>query len=92
MIVILATVPDDGHHGEGKHDERDVTVPAIPGAGFVVVETEFVFGSFETFLDGPAIAFDRQVSLPNDMVLPILLLSIIVRDGVPGCRFRPAIA
>jgi hypothetical protein len=30
---------DDGHDGEGQHDERDVTMPAEPGAGFVVIET-----------------------------------------------------
>ena len=52
-------MPDDGHHGEGEHDQRDVTMPAMPGAGFVVIETEFVFGGFETILDGPAMAFDR---------------------------------
>src|SRR5450759_2267867 len=40
-------------------DQRDVTMPAMPGAGFVVIETEFVFGGFETILDGPAMAFDR---------------------------------
>jgi hypothetical protein len=24
------------HHGEGKHDKRDMAVPAVQGAGFVV--------------------------------------------------------
>src|SRR5450759_3591387 len=35
-------MPDDGHHGEGEHDRRDMTVPAMPGAGLVVIEAEFV--------------------------------------------------
>ena len=28
----IGLVADGGHHGEGKHDERDVPVPAVPGA------------------------------------------------------------
>ena len=48
------------HHGEGKHDERDMTMPAMPGPGLVVVETEFVLGSFEAVFDGPAVAFDTH--------------------------------
>jgi hypothetical protein len=35
-------MPDRGHHGEGEHDERDVTMPAVPRAALVVVEAEFV--------------------------------------------------
>jgi hypothetical protein len=31
----------------------------MPGAGFVVIEAEFVLGGFETVLDGPAMSFDR---------------------------------
>jgi hypothetical protein len=27
---------DDSHHGEGEHDEGDVAVPAMPGAGLVI--------------------------------------------------------
>ena len=52
-------MPDDGHHDEGEHDQRDMTVPAMPGAGFVVIEAEFVLGGFETVLDCPAMAFNR---------------------------------
>ena len=51
---------DGGQHGKGQHDERDVPMPAVPGAGLVVVETEFVFGRLEAVLDGPAPAFDRH--------------------------------
>jgi hypothetical protein len=37
----------DRHHGEAKHDERDVTMPAMPGSGLVVVENELVLGSLD---------------------------------------------
>lgn len=50
---------DDSHHGEGEHDERDMAVPAMPGARFVVIETELVLGGFEAVLNSPAAAFDR---------------------------------
>src|SRR4249920_3556041 len=46
------------HHGEGEHDERDMTMPAMPGSGFVVVEPEFVFGGLEAVLDRPTMALD----------------------------------
>ena len=49
---------DCGHHGEGEHDERDMAMPAMPGARFIVVEPEFVFGRLETILDRPAMSFD----------------------------------
>jgi len=26
----VGVMPDRGHHGEGEHDERDVTMPAVP--------------------------------------------------------------
>lgn len=55
----ICLMADDSHHGEGEHDERDMAVPAMPRARFVVIETEFVLGGFKTVLDGPAAAFDR---------------------------------
>ena len=54
----IGAMPDNSHHCEGEHDQRDMTVPAMPGAGFVVIEAEFVLGGFETVLDGPTMAFD----------------------------------
>lgn len=50
-------MPDCSHHGEGKHDKRDMTMPAVPGAGFVVSEAEFIFGGLEAVLNGPTAAF-----------------------------------
>lgn len=45
-------------HGEGEHDQRDMTVPAMPRPGFVVVEPQFVLGGFEAVLDCPSVALD----------------------------------
>ena len=35
-------------------------MPAMPGSGLVVVETELVLGSLEAVLDRPAMAFDAD--------------------------------
>jgi hypothetical protein len=53
-------VANRGHHGEGQHDERDVTVPAVPGAGLVVRQPEFRLRGLERVLDRPAVPFDRN--------------------------------
>ena len=54
---------DGSHHREGEYDERDVTMPAVPGSGFVVVEPELVFGCLEAILDRPAMALDADQRL-----------------------------
>ena len=59
---------DRGEHGEGQHDQRDVAVPVVPGAGLVVVETEFVLGRLEAVLDGPAAAFHGDEGLKRRAV------------------------
>src|SRR4029450_5188168 len=41
-------------HGKGQHDQRDMPVPAMPGAGLVVSKPEFGLGGLERVLDGPA--------------------------------------
>ncbi len=38
-------------------DQRDMAMPAMPGAGFVVIEAEFVLGGLEAVLDRPAMPF-----------------------------------
>ena len=35
---LVSLMLEGSHHGKGEHDERDVTMPAVPGSGFVVVE------------------------------------------------------
>ena len=37
---------------------RYMAVPAMPGAGLVVVEAKLVLGGLETVLDRPVMAFD----------------------------------
>ena len=51
------------HHGEGQHDEGDVAMPAVPGSGLVMVETEFVLGCLEAVLDRPTMTFNAHQRL-----------------------------
>src|SRR5215467_1614992 len=37
-----------------------MAMPAMPGAGLVVIEAEFILGGLKTILDGPAMAFPRH--------------------------------
>ena len=60
---LVGLMLDGSHHGEAEHDERDVTMPAVPGSGFVVVEPELVFGCLEAILDRPAMALDADQGL-----------------------------
>ena len=53
-------MPDRGHHGEGEHHQGHMTVPAMPGSAFVVIEPELVFRGFKAVLDRPSMAFDRH--------------------------------
>jgi hypothetical protein len=68
---------------EGQHDERNVLMPAVPGAGLVVVEPQFVLGRLESILDGPALS-DGVWSKPH---LPPFLDTITLRDG-RQCSYR----
>ena len=44
----------DGEEGVGEHGEGDMSMPGVPGADLVVVESDFVFAGSEAFFDGPA--------------------------------------
>ena len=59
----VCLMSDGRHHGEGEHDQRDVTMPAMPGSGLVVVEPELVLGGLEAILDCPAMTFDTDQCL-----------------------------
>src|SRR3954451_13135836 len=50
-------------HGERQHHQRNMTVPAVPGAGFIVVEPKFVLAGLETVFDVPALPFHRDQRL-----------------------------
>ena len=52
-------MPDCCHHSEGEHDKRDMAMPAMPGAAFVMVEPQFILGRLETILDRPAMTLER---------------------------------
>jgi hypothetical protein len=54
---------DRCQHGERQHHQRDVTVPAVPGPGFVVVKAQFVLAGLETVLNVPALPFHRDQRL-----------------------------
>ena len=60
---LVGLMLDGSHHGKCEHDERDVTMPAMPRSGFVVVEPELVLGSLKAVLDRPAVAFDADKCL-----------------------------
>lgn len=51
---------DGRHHGEGKHDQRDMPMPAMPRPGFVVIEPELVLGGLEAVLDRPTAALNAD--------------------------------
>ena len=57
---VVCVVADCRHHGECEHDERHVAMPAVPGAGFVVIEAEFILGGLEAVLNRPAAPFDQD--------------------------------
>jgi hypothetical protein len=49
---------DHRQQGEGEHDQRDMAVPTVPGAGLVVGETEFGLRRLEGVLDRPTAPFN----------------------------------
>ena len=51
---------DRRHHGEGEHDQRHVAMPTVPGAGLVVIGSEFILDSLEAVLDRPTVPFDED--------------------------------
>ena len=44
----------DGEEGVGEHGEGDMSVPGVPGADLVVVETDFILARSEALFDRPA--------------------------------------
>ena len=43
----------DGEEGVGEHGEGDMSVPGVPGADLIVVESGFILAGSKTFFDGP---------------------------------------
>ncbi len=42
------------HHGKGQHDEGDVAVPSMPGAGLIMIKAKLVFCRLEAVLEWPS--------------------------------------
>jgi len=53
-----SVLSDGGEIGESEHYQRDVAVPADPGADFVLIQADLAFALFEQAFDGPAQACD----------------------------------
>jgi hypothetical protein len=60
---LVRVVADGCQRGERQHHQRDVTMSAMPGSGFVVAEAKPVLDGLETVLDGPALPFNRGQGL-----------------------------
>src|SRR5213596_1920456 len=55
---LVRVVAHGGHHGEGQHHQRDMPVPAVPGAGLVVSKAQLRLGRLECVLNRPAPPLD----------------------------------
>lgn len=56
----IGVMANGRHHGKGQHDQRDMAVPPVPGAGLVVIKAKFVLCGLETVLDRPSMSFDAH--------------------------------
>lgn len=54
----IGMLADDGRHGEGRHDQGNMAVPAVPRADLVVIEAGCVIRGLDPVLDRPSVAFD----------------------------------
>ena len=75
-------MPDWRHHGEGEHDKRDMAMPAMPGAGLVMVESQFILGP-------PAAANGWRSQSPERTSMPLPVPDPIIagaRSRNPGAR------
>ena len=68
---LVGLMLDGSHHGKCERDERDVTMPAMPRSGFVVVEPDLVLRS------------SKLSSIARRW--PSTLTSVLI-DVVPGTR------
>ena len=60
---LVGVTTNGGQHSKGQHDQRDVTMPAMPGSSFVMIKSQLGLGSLEAVLDGTAAAFNRHQCL-----------------------------
>jgi hypothetical protein len=72
----------------------DMAVPAMPGAGLVMIEVKLILGSLKTILDGPAMTFTdtslwMDVPLGHHVEKKVKLPSAMLRR-IRSPRDRPA--
>ena len=58
----IGPMTDDGHHGEGKHDERDGDANHARIC-LIMVKPKLILGCLEAVLNCPAMAFDADKCL-----------------------------
>ncbi len=82
-----------GEEGGGRHDERHVAMPAVPGASFAVIEAKIGLGALETFFDRPAKACragkfgERDSRGRKDQILGLLVgVLAIASDQQPALK------
>jgi hypothetical protein len=57
-LALLAHLDERGRrifaateHGQGQHHQRDMTVPAVPGPGFIVVQSKLGLGHLKVLFN-----------------------------------------
>jgi hypothetical protein len=88
--------PHCHQESESQHGERDVPIPAVPGANFIVVQTNLLLGHRETFLDCPTQASDTGQRAKaavrraeNHVVGHLFEILAIAPDQQPALPLRP---
>jgi len=86
----LGLLSGDAEHSEqrmGEEGERDVAIPPLPTADFVVVEPDLLLGSLEGRFDRPAPSGDGDQFLQSrcrggeaDVGLPVLGITGVAPD------------
>ena len=51
LFRLIGLMADCRQHGKGEHDQRDMPVPTMPGAGLILVEAALVLGGLEAVFD-----------------------------------------
>src|SRR4051794_25857989 len=60
---LVRVMAHHGHHGKGQHHQRDVPMPAVPGAGLVVSKPQLGLRRLERVLNRPAPPLDAHKRL-----------------------------
>jgi hypothetical protein len=55
---LVHALAEADHYDERQHDQGHMPPPAVPGAGFIVVEPKLVLGALETVVNDRTAALD----------------------------------